>query len=182
VSIKQIQEESGISIGSIYYHFENKDEILDIMVKTYLKDSFFAYENDIKNFDGDFIEKLNFIFRYKASLFGTKSKDNLQFLPKRPKFDHKEYFTLFKSIFHHYPKVRHHFYELNKKLFNLYCELFQEAVENNEIRDDIDIKTLAVFVQTTLKGYTDMWSFHSELSLEEIVDDNIKMIWEAIKK
>jgi len=182
VSIKQIQQESGLASGSIYYHFKDKDEILDYMVKTYLTNSFYSYSEDIKNFEGPFIEKLKYTLKYKISAFATKEKSDSIFVPARPEFDHKEYFTLFKSIYHHKPKIRPAFYKLNEKLYNFYWELFEEAIENKEMRDDIDIKTLVTFFQTILKGYTDMWAFHPELTIEEIIDANMKMIEEAIKK
>ena len=182
VSIKQIQEESGLASGSIYYHFKDKDEILDYMIKTYMTNSFYSYRDDIKNFEGTFIEKLKFILEYVISGFATKSEPESLYIPIREQFDHKEYFTLVKSIYHHHPKVRSAYHKLNEKLFGLYYEVFQEAIENKQIREDIDIKTLVIFFQTILKGYTDMWTYQPNISIEEIIDANIKMIDEAIKK
>jgi len=182
VSIKQIKEESGLSTGTIYYYFKNKDEILEYMVKTYLTNSFYSYRDDIKNFEGTFIDKLRFTFESKGNSFATKTKDDTPYVHSRPEFDHREYFMLFKSIYHFHPEVRGAFHRLNEKLHSFYYELFQEAIDNGEIRDDVDAKTLAIYFQTSLKGYTDMWMFHPEFSFEEIVDSNIKMIEESLKK
>lgn len=181
VSIKQIQEESGISIGSIYFHFKNKDEILICIIKTYFIKSVEQYINDVKKFDGSFIEKLNFAFKYKISRFSTKL-----YMPPytviRPKFDPKEFFMMTEGIFHQNNQFRHLFYGIYDDLYDFYFELIQEAVENKEIRDDIDIKTLVMFIQTCLKGYVDLWVFQPNFSIEELIDSNIKMIWEAVKR
>lgn len=107
VSIKMIQEESGLASGTIYYHYKDKDEILTYMVKTYLLISFDSYSKDIKQFKGTFKEKIEFIFKYKNTNFGAKGNDESIYIPNRPKFHHKEYFMLFKSIYHFHPHVRH---------------------------------------------------------------------------
>jgi len=182
VSIKQIQEESGLTSGSIYHHFKDKDEILEYMVKTYLTNSFYSYREDIENFEGTFIEKLEFALKYLISTYGTKTKVESLYTPIRPQFNHEKYFTLFKSIYHQHPNIKPAFHKLNQKLCCFYYKLFKEAIESKEIREDIDAKTLAIFFQTILKGYTDMWTLHPKLSIEEIIDADMKMITEAIKK
>jgi AcrR family transcriptional regulator len=180
VSIKQIQEKSGFAAGSIYYHFKNKDEILLYMVHMYLMDNFHEFKEKVKNFDGSFIEKITFIFNYKTNSF-IKEEDDL-YTSTNYKFNYKEYFTLLTTIFHQHPETRHLFYELHDELYDFYHGLVQDAIKNKEIRDDIDVEMLVMFVQTILKGYIDMWVYKPNFSFEKLVDANIKLLWEAIKK
>ncbi|MEA4956534.1 hypothetical protein SDC9_07669 [bioreactor metagenome] len=181
VSIKQIQEESGLAIGSIYYHFKNKDEILEYMVEKYLLDSFNELKREVEKLDLSFMKKIDFIFNYKINYFATKEIES-EYIITRPKFNHKDYFVLLTSIYHHHPEVRHFFYELHDLLFDFYYKLIKEAIDKGEIRDDIDIKTLVIFIQTILKGYIDLWVYQPNFSFEELVESNIKMIEESIKK
>ncbi|MBZ9570500.1 TetR/AcrR family transcriptional regulator [Methanobrevibacter sp. TMH8] len=181
VSMKQIQKASGLSAGTIYYHFKNKDEILEYMIEKYLIDSLNNLKENVSNFNGSFIEKIEFIFNYKNNSFVTKNEEP----PKNSTkihFDHKDYFLLLRSMYHQHPEIRHVFYKLSDDLYEFYYELFQEAVKNKEIRDDIDIRNLVIFIQTSLKGYIDLWIYQRNFSFEELVNSNIQLIWEAVKK
>ena len=181
VSIKEIQEATGFSAGSIYYYFKDKDEILLHMLKFYLSDNFYHYRDAIRNSNEYFIEKLEDIFYYLVG-FNKKEFNSSHSSSKSQIVDHREYFGLFSSIFHQHPETRSIFYELHAKSFEFYHELAQEAIDNNEIKENIDVKTLAIFIHTVLKGYIDLFVFHPGLSLEEIVDSNLKMFESLILK
>jgi len=180
VSIKQIQEESGIAIGSIYYHFKNKNEILVYMVHMYLMDNFHEFKEEIEHFNGSFIEKIEFIFNYKTNSF-IKEELGMDILTGN-KFNYKKYFTLLTTIFHQHPEVRYLYYELHDELYKFFYELIQDAIKNKEIRDDVDIEMLVMFVQTILKGYIELWVYQPNFSFEKLVNANLKLMWEAIKK
>ena len=180
VSIKDIQRASGFSAGSIYYYFKDKDEILLHMVNSYLLDNFYKYREAIRNSNDSFIEKIENIFYY---LVGFNKKElNSSPCSTMPELDHGEYFGLFSSIFHQHPEIRSIYYKLHTESYSFYQELAQEAVENKEIKEDIDIKTLTIFIHTIIKGYIDLYVFHPGLSIEEIVDSNLRMIKEITKK
>ena len=180
VSIKQIQKEAKLSVGSIYYHFKNKHEILLHMIQMYLMDNFKVFSEDVKKFNGSFIERIEFIFNYKTTSFAKEELS--QFISSKRSFNYKEYYMLLMTIFHQHPDVRQLVYEFHNKFYDFYCELVQEAIDNGEIRDDIDVKTLVTYLQTIMKGYVELWLFQNHLSYETIVDANVKMIEEAVKK
>ena len=181
VSMKQIQEESGLAIGSIYYHFKNKDEILEYILRRYLLNGFDQLRNEVKQLDLPIMEKLRFIINYKSNDFATKEVIS-EYALKRPNFSHKDFFVLLTSIYHHHPEIRPIFYELHDEMYDFYYEIVKKAIENGEIRDDIDIRILIIFIQTSLKGYVDLWVYQPNFTLEELIEDNLQMIWEAIKK
>ncbi|MCL2116222.1 MAG: TetR/AcrR family transcriptional regulator [Methanobrevibacter sp.] len=179
VSVKEISEKSGVAVGSIYYHFKDKDEILLYMVHMYLMDNFQEFKEAVKKFNGSFIEKIEFIFNYKTNSF-IKEEDIL-YTASEHEFDYKKYFTLLTSIFHQNPETRHLFYQLHEELYSFYYDLVKDAIEKKEIRDDIDIESLVMFIQSNLKGYIDLWVYQPDISFKKLVDSNLKMIWEAIK-
>ena len=180
VSIKQIQEEAGVSPGTIYYYFKSKDEILEYMLNKYIMDSFHQFKEKVKEFDGSFNERLNFIFRYESGNLVTK-EEGFPYGLARPKITYKDYFILITSIHHRYREFSTG-HKLHNEIFNFCHELVEEAVEKNEIRDDIDIKKIAVFIHTTLKGYIGLLVYQPEVTIDELVEYNMELIWEAIKK
>lgn len=180
ISIKQIQEESGLSPGTIYYHFKNKSEILFYMINRYLLEGFFFdFKEAMRNFNGSFIEKIEFIFNYKIYDFVKVEENSSQ---EGYELDSGKYFSLFAAIYHQNPEIRPIFTELQDGLYDFFAELLREAIKNGEIREDIDVKLLTIFIKTCLQGYIFEWLYQPKLSLEEIVDANVKMIWEAVKK
>jgi len=180
VSIKKIQEESGLAAGSIYYHFKDKNEILECMVNEYIIDNYDEFKETIRNLDCSFMEKIKFISIYKTTSFNKKQIQSNSLT--MPQFNHKDYFILLMSIYHQYDEVRHMFHDMHLDLYDFYHELIQEAIEKKEIRDDVDIDTLNIFIQTFLIGYLSLWRNYPNLQIEKIIDANIQMVWESIKR
>ncbi|MBZ9570359.1 TetR/AcrR family transcriptional regulator [Methanobrevibacter sp. TMH8] len=180
VSMKQIQEESGLASGSIYYHFKNKREILEHIINIYIIDGFYELEKYLQNFDGSFIEKIRFIMKYKTNDYGKK-ESYYPHISVLAEFDYKDYYTFIISTTHHHRETKDKINELNNKLYDLYYKLIQEAIKKNEIREDIEIETLVIYIQSALKGYVYLWIYQSRDSLDKIIDTNLKLIWEAIK-
>ncbi|MDR2966608.1 MAG: TetR/AcrR family transcriptional regulator [Methanobacteriaceae archaeon] len=180
VSVKQISEESGVAVGSIYYHFKDKDEILVYMVHMYLMDNFHEFKEEVRNFEGSFMERMEFIFTYKTSSF-IQEEENF-YASTDHEFDYKKYFTLLTNIYHQNPESRPIFYELHDQLYDFYYKLVQDAIKNGELRDDVDIEMLVMFIQTIFKGYIDLWVYQPNFSFKKLVDANAKLMWEAIKK
>lgn len=179
VSMKEIQKESGLGAGSIYYHFENKNEILVYITNKYYMNILNQLKKSIKNFDGSFIEKMRFILNFRVN---SNLKEKSKIYISGSEFSQKDYYMLITSIYHHYPEVRDMITWLHDNLYDFYYELIQEAIENKEIREDLDIRTLVIFIQTLIKGYIDLYVYQPNISFEELIDANLKMIQEIIKK
>jgi len=180
VSIKQIQDVSGLAAGSIYYYFKDKDEILVAMLNKYLMDNIPLFKVDVRNSGDSLREKLSAAFILTTTSFNKKEIHSNS--PNIPEFNYEDYFVLLTSVFHQYPEVRHMFHEFQHDLNGFYYELLQEAIEKGEIRDDIDIKTINIFIQSCIKGHITLWLNQSDFSFEDIVEADINMIWDVIKK
>ena len=179
VPIKQIQEESGLSAGSIYYYFKDKDDILVAMINKYLVDNINVFKEVIRNSGDSLMDKLKIVFICLNTSFNKNEihSDNSNI----HEFNYEDYFVLLTSVFHQYPEIRSMFHEIQHELNDFYCELLEESIEKGEIRDDIDIKTLNIYIQSIIKGHITLLN-QSSFSLEEIIESNLNMIWDLIKK
>ena len=180
VSIKQIQEASGLAAGSIYYYFKDKNDILVSMLDKYLMGNISLFKKAVRNSGDSFRERLSAAFILTTTAFNKKEIHSNSL--NMPEFNHEDYFVLLSSVFHQYPEIRHMFYEFQNDLNGFYSELLQEAIEKGEIRDDIDIKTMNIFIQSCIKGHITLWLNQSDFSFEDIVEADINMIWDVIKK
>jgi len=179
VSIKQLQKETGLAPGSIYDYFKDKDDILINILQKHLFDNFSHFKKKIEDFDGTFLEKMRFIFQYKAHSYVHIDGESIY---EGQEFTYKEFFTFLVSIFHNHPEVRHLFYQLYDGLYLFIFGLFYSAVNKNEIRDDLDLESLVIYFQTLLEGYINLWIVKPNYPIEKILDINLGYFWNSIKK
>jgi len=180
VSIKEIQELSGFAAGSIYYHFKDKDEILEQMVKTFIIGNSDEYKRVVRNFEGSFPEKIEFVLKYISRSFDFE-KIYSQYSLDNNNFTCNDYYEMVSSIYHQHPEIKYLYHGLHDGLYELYYELVQEAIEKKEIRDDLDIREMTIFVQTIAKGYLDLLVFQPSFSPEELMSANLKLLCETFK-
>lgn len=180
VSIKQIRKEANITTGAIYYHFSDKQEILCYLFAKYFKELARESGKNLLDFEGTFFEELKY-FPYCSIGYDINKKKKIPYAEDID-IDFRCYHTLFVSIFHEHPEMRSMFYDVHKEVYK-YCQhLTQKGLKNNEIRDDIDPDKIALLIFTFYKGFLDAWTGLPNCPLEKIIDDNVELIWEGIKK
>jgi AcrR family transcriptional regulator len=180
VTINQITQKSGIAPGTIYYYFNEKEEILERMIQLYLLKYFERLESSIAVFSGTFHEKLFYIF-YSSIGLQFPSDENSYGNIAENNINYKEFFLLFKGVYHQNPEFRHLYHGIHTELLHFYERQIKEAIDNNEIRSDLDENKITTFLLSVLKGFVDLWITLPDMSIGKIINDNVEMIWEAIK-
>ena len=117
VSIKKIREVAELPTGSIYYHFKNKDEILEYIVNVYLLKNFHKFIDAVRNFKGSFLEKIGFILKYLTN-FNRRELNVLNFSIYES--CNKAYFVLLASIYHQYPQIGTILSQIHDELSNFF--------------------------------------------------------------
>ena len=179
VSIKQIQKEASVSAGSIYYHFEDKNDILASMIERFINKQIERYGENIRKYDGNFYEKLNFIFYHHVG--GEINDENFAIeLSDNNRIDPTEYDLFTLGVYHQHPEFRPLFEEFNRDLIKIYEEFIEEFKEKNEISNDIDTKDTAIYILTVLAGFAKLWVALPDFPFEKFVDINVKMICDTL--
>ncbi|MEA4957457.1 hypothetical protein SDC9_08567 [bioreactor metagenome] len=181
VSLKQIQDTANVTTGAVYYHFKDKNDILKHMVEMYLLNEVKNFKKILKNHEGTPIEKLRFTFYYHTGL-NIGDYSNILELSDKSHVDYKEYYLLLMGVYHQHPELRDVFHDMNLEIFNFYKELIEESIEKKEIKEDIDSEELAIYIFTIFMGFIELSTVFPKFSLEKIIETNLKMIWENIKK
>jgi len=179
VSIKLIQDETGLAAGSIYYHFKDKNDILRSILMKHLFVNFLNFKKQVESFEGTVIERLRFAFLFKAHSFVCIEGSPVY---EGELFSYKEFFTFLVSIIHAHPEARPLFYQLYDGLFVFLKEVFQEAMDNDEIRDDLDVESVVIYFQTLFEGYINLWIVKPNYPFEKIMDINLQYFYNSIKK
>ena len=180
VSIKQIQEEAEVSAGAIYYHFKDKNDILNHMLNKYVEGAIEDFKKSLRKYEGSFAEKLKFIFylRLGKELNGEKYVIKLS---NDVEIDHTEFDLFLLGIYHQHHALRPLFDEMTIKMLDVYIEFVEEFQEKKEIRDDFDSGEIALYIQAVVSGLIKLWAGFTHVTMEKYIDINIKMICESVR-
>jgi TetR/AcrR family transcriptional regulator, transcriptional repressor for nem operon len=132
VSISDISNSIGFTKGALYHHFLNKEELFKAVIDKYLK---IIVLGEIKK-DITMAECIRVIIEYVSQVVNTTCIDDQPFVPVN-------YLSLLIDALRHYPGfAEKHEDFFNETVANMKT-LLDQAVENGEIRDDIDTSIIA---------------------------------------
>ena len=180
VSIKQIQDEADVSAGAIYYHFKDKNDILNNMINKYLKRAIKCFGKNLRKHEGSFAEKLKFIFYLHLGKELNNEKHVIK-LSNNIEIDHTEFDLFLLGIYHQHHALRPLFDEMTIKMLDVYIEFVEEFQEKKEIRDDFDSGEIALYIQAVVSGLIKLWAGFTHVTMEKYIDINIKMICESVR-
>jgi AcrR family transcriptional regulator len=179
VSIKKISDESGVSIGGIYYHFTDKTEILKYIIRKFFSVEIVLFNKIIKNKEDSLIEKLRYLLYNHEKML--KDENNIIGFSKPDELDFNEYFLLLASVYHQYPEVRDEYDESILGVFNFFKKLVEISIAKKEIKEDINPHDVAINILTAYLGISLIAAEFSYVSFAELVEKNLEMIWNNIK-
>jgi AcrR family transcriptional regulator len=141
VSISDISKSIGLTKGALYHHFLNKEDLFKAVIDKYLK---IIGPAEIKK-DTTLAEYVRANIAYVSQIVKTICIDEQQFIPV-------SYFSLLIDALRHYPG----FAEKHEHFFNAEIDdlkiIIERAVENGEIRDDIDTAVVALHLFSISTG------------------------------
>lgn len=181
VSISQIEQESGVTTGGIYYHFDSKDDILKYILKSHFDMHISQYQKTVDLYVGGNYEDLTKFALYYMVGYDIKKKNHRKF-SEALDIDFKEYYTFLIAIFHDHPNIRPLFYEFNEESIKYLIEIVKQMMEYGEIRKDLDPEDVAIYINSIYTGFTIFWARNPNISIEEVVESNINMMVEALKE
>ena len=164
VKIADIGQEAKVGIGTIYKHFNDKE---DIVQKLWI----FQKEDES-----------HFIFQdYKAK---GSVKERFWYLWERV----IKYFILHKDEYYfsyHFaasPILTEEIHEVAMKDFLAFDGMFQEGIDQDLFKEDISARHLRLYTFSTINGWI-LWSFQQNVEFtEKRVEQFINMAWDAIAK
>jgi len=181
MTIKQIQDEANVSVGAVYYHFKDKNDILDYIIDIYIRNEIKKFKENIRNYKGSLPKKLKLLFYHYLGKDFEETNCSIRLL-NNEMINHTEYTLFLLGIYHHYPDFRHYFHEFNMDMLNFYKEIVDDFKKNNEIRREIDTEDIAIQIFTTVSGFITLWGgFQPNLKLEKFMDANIQMICDYVE-
>ena len=133
VSISEISKAIGFTKGALYHHFTNKEDLFRAVIDKYLPiDDFFV------PFKGNTLkEYIDECVRISEKVINSIISGHNNFIPIN-------YLALLIDAFRHYQKYANEKENLIRNEFEHIESIIEKAIENNEIRKDINAKSMAL--------------------------------------
>ncbi len=136
LTIKNLSKEIGISEPAIYRHFESKIDILLAILKNFQEMTSFM-NIAMNNTEGSVISKIEFMFLNIIDIF-SKEPSHISVVFSEEIFKNEEI-------------LKEKIVEIMNAKQKAIEDLLEKGQKDNEIRDDIDNKTLALIVIGSLR-------------------------------
>lgn len=154
VSLKEIQEATGISRGAIYHHFENKEEIYEEAIKEYLLPAFVNYSVSSKEDSRNMISTIYASIKHRQS--HLSSLNNVT----DSKINNYNFFKFLYQAAEHSSNFNEQANLIVEKDFKDWRNCVQNAMRTGEIRSDIDIDFVSQYFLTAPLGLGNLSAFN----------------------
>ena len=146
LTIKNLSKAIGISEPGIYRHFESKTEILLTILNNF-KEMAGMLSGLMKDFEGTAIEKIEFMFSRMLDLF-SETPSMVSVIFSEEIFKNEELLKL---------KIT--------EVLNIHAQnieyIIAKGQEENNVRKDIEIKTLALIIMGSLRLLVKRWDMNN---------------------
>jgi AcrR family transcriptional regulator len=146
LTIKNLSKKIGISEPAIYRHFESKNDIL-LTILDGFKEMGGMFAGMMDNFEGTAIDKIQFMFTKMIGLFIEK--------PSLVGVIFSE------EIFINEESLKHSVIEIQNINQSTVENIIKKGKENNDVRQDVDSKNLALIIMGSLRLLVKNWSLNS---------------------
>jgi len=177
VSSSEIADFIDISPGTLFYYFKNKDELIITVLDKYVLGTYYDYFEKSKSNSKSTFARLK---RFYKGIMGFNQYYDFDDINSEENFK-KMLLLSFEGI-QRYEQINKNYMEFNQKYTEYIKDLLIFGKENEEIREDIDINELVIFIKSNINGIFFLWIVQEDFDSKEVVETNIKHVWDYIKK
>lgn len=177
-SVSDISKQSNLSPGTIYYYFDDKDEIILAVLNKYVVESYSEILKNRKRLKGTAYEKLH--SHYKESALKL---DNIPY-QSEAEFDdnYKKILIISFEAIRKYESFNQKYNSYNKEYTDDLNEIIEEGKGSGEIRTDLSTWEISNLFKSNLNGIFFLTIFEDDFDLESVLESNFKNLWDYIKK
>lgn len=178
VSLSDIEKESGLTKGAIYYYASSKKELFRNVVEYYIIE-----KQDISNKVclSNVADFKGFVDSYIQGIIRTM--DSFSFVTDELSHTNptKAYISLILQIAQYFPDLNDKYSVSRNNEIGLWCAMLQKAIENGEIRDDIDLLSTAKQFMTIFYGQAFLDALFTGLNIS-VLSEQLHNLYNLLKK
>lgn len=178
VSLSEIIKESQVGYGSIYYYFEDKDQLIQCVLNRYIIDLFLKQLESVKA-DCDLYSNLNEFFKKVLGL----NEDNTYISYENLSIDNVVFKKMILLTFEgqqKYEKEHEYFKKYNEKFTEIIERIINKAISDNEIKKEISISDITLIIKSNIYGIFFLWLVDDIEDVQTSIDTNINYILQIL--
>ena len=177
ISIRQISNASGITIGGIYHYFSNKEEIYNEITEKYYINFYKFYFDRLRQIKGNAKEKIHDAI---AEIFKQK-ETGIEIESFGDEIDYREILLVLTANGFTYENYDELTQTLIKDLREFLTEIIMQGQKNREIRQDITAEDIAESLIIMYMGIQYKWEVYLIDDMISDFEDNFNLEWEKIR-
>ena len=176
ISIRDIQNATGLGIGGIYYHFSDKNELFEAILKKYMVD-YIKIDFDKIILEGSSRDKIHdslfYILHHFINGVEIESIDE--------KINYREVILLLTATGYAENEVNSVVSQTEKDIKLFLTDLVEEGKIQNEIRKDFSTKNIVESLYNMYMGVQYYWIIFAIEDINLVFDKNFNLTWQAIE-
>ncbi len=178
VSLSEIIKESQVGYGSIYYYFEDKDQLIQTVLNRYIIEIFLNQLESIKLTD-DLFHNLNEFYMKVLGLnedYTYISYENLSI----DNSDFKKMILLTFEAQQKYEKEQEFFNQYNIKFTSTIKDIINKGIKSNQVAGDINIDEITELIKSNIYGIFFLWLIRDIEDVESSIKINVNYIMDVL--
>ena len=176
ISIREIQNCTGLTTGGIYYHFSDKKDIFEAILQKYMVD-YIKIDFDKINLEGSSKDKIHDTLLYILHHYinGVKIETINE------KINYGNVILLLTATGYAHDEVNGIISQTGMDIRMFLTDLVEDGMRQNEIRQDLPTKNIVELLYNMYMGIQGLWLIYANEDMDIIFEKNFDMTWQAIK-
>ena len=176
ISISEIRNATGLATGGIYYHFSDKKDIFEAILKKYMVD-YIKIDFDKIILEGSSKDQIHDTLLYILHQY----INGVEIESIDEKINYGNVILLLTATGYAYEEVNEIISQTGNDIKIFLTDLVEEGKRQNEIRDDFSTENIVELLHNLYMGVQGLWLIYANDDTDCIFEKNFKMTWQAIE-
>ena len=177
VSVREISDATGITIGGIYHYFSNKEEIYNEITEKYFISYFKFNIDELRQIDGNAKERIHDVM---AEIF-TQKQAGIKIETIDDEIDYRLILLILTAKGFASEKYPGFLPNSLKGLEEFFTEIIEECQKNSQIRQDFSAEDIAESLLIMYLGIQYKWDVYLIDDMISAFEDSFNLEWEKIR-
>ena len=176
ISISEIRNATGLATGGIYYHFSDKKDIFEAILKKYMVD-YIKIDFDKIILEGSSKDQIHDTLLYILHQY----INGVEIESIDEKINYGNVILLLTATGYAHEEVNEIISQTGNDIKIFLTDLVEEGKRQNEIRDDFSTENIVELLHNLYMGVQGLWLIYANDDTDCIFEKNFKMTWQAIE-
>ena len=176
ISIRDIQNCTGLTTGGIYYHFSDKSDIFEAIMQKYMVD-YIKIDFDKIALEGSSRDRIHDALLYILNHYIT----GVEIESINEKINYNSVILLLTPKGYAYEGIAGIISQLETDIKMFLADIVEDGKRKNEIRQDISTEDIAESFHVLYMGIQYYWLVFPNEDIDSMFEKNFEMTWQAIE-